>query len=388
MSLNLSRRQALHRIAGGAALIWSGSGWPAARAVSYPQAQPHAPAAVPPIEVIGGTPRNRGRVYGRRFRDDIAQFLDREIYGAFLGGAAGRHELLAYADACGQVIREVCPLIHDEMEGMAEGTGLRLEEIILLTLHEELYHRGVLPKVGHCTALAVGPPETLAGAAFVGQTWDWMQSVAGLSRMLEWRRTEGPSVLAYTYPGLWVGAGLNGAGLALCWTSADLGNHALGARVGLPSYVLIAHLLYQESLESVLQEARRDRHAGWFTFVMADGAGNLVNIEGSPAGISIEPARGRLIRVGFGSSAMAARSGGPIPEPHARCRKLAELLDGTKGKTDRATLQEFFQDPACGISVGKATIDMMLFDTVTRHAYLSRGPEYQVDWKPFGFASA
>ena len=124
---------------------------------------------------------------------------------------------------CAKVIGTECPVIADELEGMAEGSGLRLEEHVLLTLHEELYHRGVLPPVSHCTAVAVGKPETRDGIAYVGQTWDWMPSVAGMSTMLEWRRSDGPSVLAYAFPGLWVGAGLNANGLALCWTSADLG---------------------------------------------------------------------------------------------------------------------------------------------------------------------
>ena len=58
------------------------------------------------------------------------------------------------------------------------------------------------------------------------------------------------------YPGLWVGAGLNAAGLALCWTSADLGKNGIGARVGIPSYALLTHLLYQETLKDVAAEAR------------------------------------------------------------------------------------------------------------------------------------
>jgi hypothetical protein len=384
MSLDMTRRRALQRIFGGTALAWSGAVAIGARRATAGQ----SPGGVPAAVVIAGKPRQRGRAYGLRFASEIKEFLDREIFGAFQGGAATRDDMVAYAGACGRAIRETCPLIHDEMEGMAEGAGLRLEEIVLITLHEELYHRGALPKVGHCTAVAVGPPETRSGATYVGQTWDWMQSVAGLSRVLEWRRSEGPSVLAYSYPGLWVGAGLNAAGLALCWTSAGLGDHALGARVGVPSYVLLAHLLYQETLDAAVEEAERDRHAGWFTFVLGDSRGNLVNVEGSPAGVAVERASGRLMRVGFGSKAMAASSEGSLPEPHERCRKLATLLDGTKGKTDRAALQGFFQDPGCGISVGKGTIDMMVFDTTERRAYLSRGPSYQLEWKSFGFERA
>ena len=35
--------------------------------------------------VIAGGPRERGRRYGRRFRDEIGEFLDREIYRPFEG---------------------------------------------------------------------------------------------------------------------------------------------------------------------------------------------------------------------------------------------------------------------------------------------------------------
>lgn len=40
--------------------------------------------------------------------------------------------------------------------------------------------------------------------------------------MTLWKRAAGPSVLAYSYPGLWISAGLNSSGIALCWTSAAL----------------------------------------------------------------------------------------------------------------------------------------------------------------------
>ena len=335
--------------------------------------------------VIAGGPRERGRRYGRRFRDEIGEFLDREIYRAFEGSLAAKEELLRYAAACSRVIRAECPVIADELEGMAEATGLRLEEHVLITLHEELYHRGVLPPVSHCTAVAVGPPEA-PGRTFVGQTWDWMESVAGMSSALEWRRDDGPSLLAYAFPGLWVGAGLNSAGLALCWTSAELGKPNQVPRVGLPAYVLLAHLLYQPTLDAAIEAAKRGRHAGWFTFVMADGSGRLLNVEGSPEGVACEEATGRLVRVGFGSRRMTETTGGRGASRHPRCGTMDALLDRTRGRTDLDAMRTNFGDPARGICVGKATIDMMVFDTVARTAHLSRGPEYGVAWRPYGFA--
>ena len=337
------------------------------------------------VTVISGSARERGRQYGKQFSDGIHEFLDREIYTAFVGQPAKKDDLLRYAGACAKVIRTECPVIADELEGMAEGSGLRLEEHILLTLHEELYHRGVLPPVSHCTAVAVGKPETLHGTAFVGQTWDWMPSVAGMSTMLQWRRSEGPSLLAYAFPGLWVGAGLNANGLALCWTSADLGRSGQMARVGLPSYVLLAHLLYQENLDAVREAAHRNTHAGWFTFVMADGNGRLMNIEGSPEGIEVEEVTGRLIRIGFGSRRMSRTPADQLVKRHPRCLTMDNLLNEASGQIDLATLQRSFGEPNCGISVGTNTIDMMVFDSTHRTAHLSRGATYGVAWKDYCF---
>ncbi|MGE3778739.1 MAG: C45 family autoproteolytic acyltransferase/hydrolase, partial [Pirellulaceae bacterium] len=333
---------------------------------------------------FAGSPRERGRQYGSRFQADIAGFLEREIYGAFVGRPAKRDELLRYADACAGRLQGYSPVVHEEMTGIAEGTGLTLSEVTLISLHEELYHRGDLPPVEHCTAVAVGPPDT-NGGTFVGQTWDWMQSVFGLSRVVHWQRSEGPAVLAYGFPGMWCGAGLNSAGLALCWTSADLGTKGLGVRIGIPSYALLTHFLYQSSLDEVAEEARRATNAGWFTFVMADGQGNLLNVEGSPRQIVVEKATGHLVRVGFGSRAMSEKPSGPPIRMHPRCARMQDLLTESSGKTDLGQMQRFFEDPACQISVGKSTIDMMVFDCTARVAYCSRGPSYATAWQRFTF---
>jgi hypothetical protein len=71
---------------------------------------------------------------------------------------------------------------------------------------------------------------------------------------------------------------------------------------------------------------------------------------------------------------------------HERCRKMYDLLEKSSGKIDRARMQDFFQDPKCAISVGKSTLDMMVFDCTTRTAFVSRGPAYGTTWKEFGFA--
>lgn len=291
---------------------------------------------------------------------------------------------MSYAAGCKTVIREACPIIAQELEGMAEGSGLSLDEHVLITLHEELYHRSTLPLVPHCTAVGVSPPVT-SGQTLIGQTWDWMQSVAGMSTMLEWSRDDGPSVLAYAFPGLWIGAGINSAGLALCWTSAGPNGKLHMPRVGLPSYVLLSHLLYQTSLDEVQRVAKQNRHAGWFTFVMGDAEGRLLNVEGSPEGITCEESKGQLIRVGFGTRERTSTTANESPPLHPRCKLVEQRLATQQGKFDLTSLQATFSTPEAGICVGKNTIDLMVFDTAKRKAFLSRGSDYGVSWREYAF---
>lgn len=371
MSLT-TRRQFL----GHAALLAAGT----AAAVAPPPAPKVPPFRLTPI---AGTPRDRGKAYGRAFARDIAAFLDREIYKSFVGKPSPKDAMLRYAAACGKELRAYSPEIHDEMEGLAEGAGLRLEEVVLLSGHEELWHRGVLPRVDHCTAVAVGPPDTADKHTYVGQTWDWMESVAGVATMLHWQREKGPSLLAYAFPGLWAGAGLNSAGLALTWTSA--GPQKATPAIGIPAYALLTHLLYQESLADVVKEAKRAKCAGWFTFVMADGKGRLLNLEGSPTALAVEEPRGRLARVDFGSRLMTRTPAGQKVRYQARCQKMYDLIAADGGKVDLRKMQSYFAEPKAGISAGKATLDLMVYDTTAKAAYLSRGPSYGVRWQKFTF---
>ena len=151
--------------------------------------------------------------------------------------------------------------------------------------------------------------------------------------------------------------------------------------------MLIAHLLAQKDLDGVVREARKNKHAGWFTFVLADGHGRLVNIEGSPERVVVEPAEGRLARVSYGSREMTGTRGGEAVAFHARCRKMYDLLRESQGKNELSRLQDYFADPRYKINVGKGTIDMMVFDTMARTAHLSRGTSYKVSWREFGFGA-
>jgi hypothetical protein len=146
MNHSSTRREFLHQLAGGGVLA---AGLP--RALGATDPSPNVPrVADHELTVISGKPRERGRQYGEKFKDAIHAFLDKEIV-KIRAPTASRYELLRYAGQCTKAIQKYSPVIVEELEGMAEGSGLQLEELVLLTLHEEVagHKKGQLPVVTH-----------------------------------------------------------------------------------------------------------------------------------------------------------------------------------------------------------------------------------------------
>lgn len=407
-----NRREFLQAAGGGAAaagLGWTGGAWgadedsPAAASNRDKTKDQPRQVAEHSIVTIAGKPRERGRQYGAEFRDAIHAFLEREIIEA-CAPHSSRAELLRYSRDCGKLIDTYSPTIAEELDGMAEGTGLTRDEIVLITAHEETagHKESRLPPVTHCTAIAAGPPDTSDGCSYVGQNWDWMDSVYGLSQMLRWQRPEGPSLISYSYPGLWAGAGMNDRGVALCWTWGD-GLGIKSPRVGIPAYVLIAQMLYQETLDDALEEARRAKHAGWFAFVLADGEGNIAAVDGTPEALAVQRLKGHTARASYACrEVLGGKTGEPL-SLHPQCARMFDILDVGRGKFDRGSLQATFADhhewqhgehrgAICkhphldknGKPAG-FTVDSMLYDCTNKVAHVSRGPGCSGRWKSFGF---
>ena len=279
-------------------------------------------------------------------------FSKRRFTVRFVDHPYSKDELRQYAAECGAFTREKCPLIAAECEGMAKGAGVTYEEIMLLNMDEELrLQTGKKKTPGHCTAVATGPSDSGDGHTYNGQTWDFLVTWAGKSSMTEWRRKDGPSVLAYGYPGLPMGAGVNSEGIAVTWTS---GGAKQTRHIGVPSYLLLGHFLTQPDIDSVVREANRHLQAGIFTFVISDAKGNLLNVEGTPEETAIEQPEERLARAYFGTRQLTHSEAGKPPKLHPRCQAMYDLLKQTSGKNDRETLQRYFTGASTQSWRGKA----------------------------------
>lgn len=225
------------------------------------------------VTEIRGTACECGEAYGEAFEPLMMGFCQQEV--------APDETRLAYAKRCWFHIERDAPLSAEFIRGMAAASHLSLAHVVLLTLHEEVAH------MAHCTAFAAAGKATLEGNTIVGQNWDWPPSIYPWVGFLRTICEESPNTLTYNMPGLWACAGINDAGLALMWTTTGL-FPPVPPEVGVPTYVMVAEILRQKTVEAAVDYVNRVKRAGTFNFLLGDAQGSVAVIEAIPGYVAVE----------------------------------------------------------------------------------------------------
>ena len=339
---------------------------------------------------VEGTPRGRGRGYGQWIRDPLRRFLDEELYGAMeRRHRLRREDLRGYAEACLPYIRTQTPRAWAFLEGLSEASGMDLPELAVILAHEEYYH-GLDPISHHCSGLAVGPSETSDGQVYIGQNWDWMESMRPYRHLLHQTGDDGLRTLTYAYPGLWASAGMNSAGVALVWVGAGYdhaASHGGRPRAGVPSYALIAEMLEQSSLDKAVDCALNVQHAGWFIFLLAGRDGRLARIEATPETKACHRPPSKMAANIIYTDEQVRRSAlqadfGPVPPHWPKYARMCDLLMSYSGRLDRERLFSFLRDHVpepkeASICGHNATLDGFLFSPTLNRAWFIPGPPCQ-----------
>lgn len=230
---------------------------------------------------IAGKPRERGRQYGESARGEIRAFVD-FLHSKMKAAKADHERLSQELQKYLPQIDAYSPNIGEEMRGIADGSGVSLEDVVLISLVEE--HPGLKSLSVACTSFAATGRATADGATYQGQTWDIEADLCENADpfLLDATQDEGPRYLAYTYPGMMAGAGLNEHGISLSWNSLP----ALELQVGVPTHVIIQEVLRQETIGGALAAVLRAQRAGCFNFVITDEH-EIYDVEATPSDVDI-----------------------------------------------------------------------------------------------------
>lgn len=272
-----------------------------------------------------------GKAYGEAQAEAIAGFLNHQLSPAV--------QWRRYAKNCWDRLRSWNDVIVELIQGIADGTGRPVEEIVLALLHEEIGHAKA------CTAFGATGSATAEGMAIIGQNWDWNPMLYLWPHLLRLTTDAMPATLTYAFPGLWAAAGMNENGLSLVWTSSGMFPWVRPI-VGIPTYALIAGILTCDTVDEAIGLLRRTCNAGCFLFFLADAGGQVCVVEGVPGQTFVVPCTDVISRANYYDTPQACKlAAQQVPRGsyknnnRCRARRMADLLRLHAGGIDPATAE-------------------------------------------------
>lgn len=221
-------------------------------------------SAAIPVVALHGTPFERGRQHGSRFRVEIAGVI---ADARAKHGAASYEAARAEAAATLPVIAQRTPAIAAELNGIAAGAESDPIDVLLRSGFELF---GV-PAAAGCSAIAVGTPR----GALVAQNWDAPVSFAPeLALFLHFGPDGFEQVIIASYGALcWVGCNRHG----LAFVNNDL---MLATTVaGLPSQVVRRLILQERSVPAALESLQALPHMAGRSYLLGDASGAVAGVE-------------------------------------------------------------------------------------------------------------
>lgn len=169
-------------------------------------------------------------------------------------------------------VAEHTPQYLREIEGMAKGAEVSLEDLMVLNCMEGIVNDALHLK---CTSIAVGGEWTGNGHVLIGHNEDWSPEDESTVYIVRARPENEPAFIALTYGGLLPNIGFNEFGIAQCCDSV----YPNDSRLGVPRIFVARAVLACRTLSEALSAAVMGKRSAGYNHLIAHASGELYNIE-------------------------------------------------------------------------------------------------------------
>jgi isopenicillin-N N-acyltransferase like protein len=348
------------------------------------------PASLTGYEVleVRGSPYERGFAYGEHHSERLERLLQSNygFYSTYFN--VSKDDALKEAMKYAEPVRDYSDEIAEELRGTADGAGVKLSEVMLITAFNEVFY----PKLGknkqarNCTAFAVTGSATNDGLTYIGQNNDegiepWLGG--DCTTLTRHRPKSGPDSLIYTYVGAPAMMGINSAGLSVC-VNALVYDHV---EPGVPMLAVVRAVMNQKDIEGATKEIERARRAYSINFVLGS-PDEIVDLETYPDRIIPATSDSILWHANhcIYSEGLRYENDEYRANSVGRCDRMAALLESKRGNLDRGTLQTFLSDhdskpnsicwhvdPSKPKPKQVKTLDSMIYVPQKREAWIAKG---------------
>ncbi len=234
------------------------------------------------VDVAGSTPRERGRDYGAQVTDLIAQSIDgyatafEESHGLTWDAVTRR------AQAWIPLVHHDAPDLLDELEGIAEGSGIDLLSLMVLNARGEIAYDTTFGNEDEdedgCSSFFIAP-DIAQGQTLAGQNWDWRAFAVPTIVMLRITQPGRPTVIMQVEAGQIGRQGANSAGIAL--NANGLGGR-FGTEIGLPQAFIRRMILDSWTFRDALRVPFRVRQQIPANLLISHRDGWALDLETTP----------------------------------------------------------------------------------------------------------
>lgn len=240
--------------------------------------------------ILKGTPFERGVAHGETYAAEIAHNVG--VYDeVFADRGVSPEEARTLATTAIDVIEDQNSKFAEAMRGVAEGSGLPLEEIAMVNVRHTIIYSALGGKLDDsegkeaeltdgCTSFGVQPERTANNHTFIGQNWDWMNSIELF--LMEVHQEDGPNFIALTEAGMISGKfGFNENGIGFVvngLSTPDDGKNPTRK----PSHVRGREILDAEQFDQALAPIVSSARPTSRNYMVAHENGELIDIETTP----------------------------------------------------------------------------------------------------------
>ena len=312
-----------------------------------------------PYFEFSGSPDEIGRQHGEQVRDLVHQHLAMAT-GKLSAAGIDREESRRRAGLYMPYIRDYAPKFAREIEGLAEGANISIEEAYMLQLRAELQTTDFAEEgsataaeareaiANECTTFAISGEVTADGIPIAGQNADLPAPTRDLGIIMKISHDDDrPDILMLTPAGQISYIGISGNRMA---AFANFIN-TTGWRAGYPRYLFSRTALEEDSVDSARKRLAPIRRASSRNLIVMEESGYALDFELAVErqGV-IEQEEGVITHANHFVSPDVLdeeqAKGDRLRNSCTRQDRMSELIEGKRGSVTLEDTMSFFRDRA------------------------------------------
>ncbi|MCE7992925.1 MAG: hypothetical protein HEP71_13130 [Roseivirga sp.] len=216
---------------------------------------------------LSGRGYDLGLQHGQKLKKEIGEIVD--LWKKSTTRALRKdsdivlEEFFAYANFA-ETIKKLTPELYHEVRGIANGSGQRFNDIMVLNLLDEFWVFIENPENHHCSD--VGVPSVNGSPSYIAQNMDIETYTDGYQTLIRLEAEgDSPEQLILTHPGLIALNGMNEKGVGVCVNTIM---QLKASSSGLPVAFMIRKIIDSTKKEDILNFVKTSKHASGQNYII------------------------------------------------------------------------------------------------------------------------